>query len=513
MKTNSEKFDSELDSAVPLLATEPNCDTGWSPSWRASVGIAIAILIVGASLRLVASFNEFWLDEVWSWQLAQLANSPTDIVTKIRHDNNHFLNTLVFYLLGSDHHWLIYRLPVVVLGVCTIAVAGAIHWKRDRLESLILMLLLSSNFLMIRFSSEARGYGYLLFFSALSVFLADRSIKTRRVWGDLAFAVTAVLGLAAHATFIFCLMAIVIWILWRWMAEKERVEGRLGTLVRCFTAPLAFGAWIYWYNLSQMQIGGGEGSGLFNAASSIMSQAFGGSFASTWLAQATAVLAFVVLCFGLSGIWARQKKWAMLYGAAILFAPALVIVVMRPGLIYGRYFLVPAFFMLFVVANVLTNIARQKPYGVALCTIAVCLLTVGNAIQTSELISFGRGHYCDVLQVMLDSNADQISVASDYDGRHEAMLGFYNRRVESEIGIDSSPRVRYFKKDELPVAGTDWYLVHAIGDYKPPLQTMTDSNRNRYDLSKSYRSSKMAGWSLFLYRNVKQKTPAPFVAD
>ena len=61
----------------------------------------VLLALAGSALRIAAAFDQFWLDEVWSWSLAQRARSWLDVLT-LAHDNNHQLNTLWIHVLGPE---------------------------------------------------------------------------------------------------------------------------------------------------------------------------------------------------------------------------------------------------------------------------------------------------------------------------------------------------------------------------------------------------------------------------
>src|SRR6476620_3483199 len=78
-----------------------------------AVVIAIALAVV---LRFWASLDNFWLDEIWSWMMVRQLKSPLEVFTRLHHDNNHYLNTLVLYAFGPDAPLYLYRLPAVLAG-------------------------------------------------------------------------------------------------------------------------------------------------------------------------------------------------------------------------------------------------------------------------------------------------------------------------------------------------------------------------------------------------------------
>ena len=166
------------------------------------LGIAAAILVASA-YRLVASLDDFWLDEIWSWLIATRIESAMQIFTEIRHDNNHFLNTWLIYVLGTDRHWFFYRLPAVAAGIGTVVICGLIARRWGRPGPLTATLITGASFPLIQYSSEARGYAYALLLAVAAFEIVQRSLEKPRLWQDGLFACCAVLGFLAHVTFVY----------------------------------------------------------------------------------------------------------------------------------------------------------------------------------------------------------------------------------------------------------------------------------------------------------------------
>ena len=56
----------------------------------------LGITLLGLALRIAAAQGDYWLDEAWSALFAREAATPGRVFFAINHDNNHFLNKLVF---------------------------------------------------------------------------------------------------------------------------------------------------------------------------------------------------------------------------------------------------------------------------------------------------------------------------------------------------------------------------------------------------------------------------------
>src|SRR5262245_24039278 len=87
--------------------------------WQA----AIVFVCSAALLRVAAAGDNFWLDEVWSLQLAGGLRQAGDVFS-LTESNNHHLVTLWMYAWGVRDSWFIYRVPSLVAGVGTVVLAG-----------------------------------------------------------------------------------------------------------------------------------------------------------------------------------------------------------------------------------------------------------------------------------------------------------------------------------------------------------------------------------------------------
>ena len=55
--------------------------------------------------------------------VCQHVSMPWEILTRCHSDNNHPLNSLCLYVLGEQRHWFAYRVPSLLAGVGTVALA------------------------------------------------------------------------------------------------------------------------------------------------------------------------------------------------------------------------------------------------------------------------------------------------------------------------------------------------------------------------------------------------------
>lgn len=484
-----------LASKVNEPAVESANSSTWNPPITLSWVLGIVIIALACILRVAAGLDEFWLDEIWTWMWAQEAETSLDILTRIKHDNNHVLNTLIVDLMPPNAHWFYYRLPAMIAGALAVGFAGAVHWKKDRLESLILMFLLATNYLLIHYASEARGYGYLMLFSIAAVYLADRSFSAHRPINDLVFSLVAVLGIASHATFLFCLIAIGTWFAWRWWHDAALKQHGVATVLRCFVAPFAYGVWNYFTITSQMQIGGGSGQSIGTTVTRLLSVNFGGLAEGHWNLSIVALIGAIVLVASLIWMWQRNSHWAVLYVTALFFAPAMVLILVKPNLLFERYFLVPSIFISFVVANLMANLIRRSKLAAALVALLICGMLSGNALSTARLVRLGRAHYCDVLEIIRDeASSPNLLLSGDHDTRHSAAIDFFQRTTTADN------KVTFILESEIPVEGVGWFLRHNSTMEPDNVERIEDRHGNRYQRIKLFENCGYSGCQLSLYR-------------
>jgi uncharacterized membrane protein len=198
-----------------LAATEsssPPVASTVAPRWDRWAAAAVVVGLAAVAVRVAAARGELWLDEVWSIQLvADVVRTPVDIVLRLRHDNNHFLNSLVAYLVGPNGESWQYRWPAVVAGSAAVFLAGWAQRRLGRATALVAMVLVAASYLAVHYSSEARGYAYLMCLMMLAFGALDRAEETGRIGWEVLFAASCVLRFLAHTLFLNLYLAVQLW--------------------------------------------------------------------------------------------------------------------------------------------------------------------------------------------------------------------------------------------------------------------------------------------------------------
>jgi hypothetical protein len=113
------------------------------------LGSVALIVAAAATVRYCAAQDELWMDEIWTLlALGRNVHTPWGILTA-HHDNNHYLMTFWMYLVSPQRNWFIYRLPSVVAGTVTVALAAQVARRWGRLAALAAALLTGASFVRI----------------------------------------------------------------------------------------------------------------------------------------------------------------------------------------------------------------------------------------------------------------------------------------------------------------------------------------------------------------------------
>jgi hypothetical protein len=474
------------------------------PAESSFVGAAFAVVVALAALvRLAATRNDLWIDEIWTLKLVEGLQSPLEIFT-VRHDNNHILNSLIVYALrpfGID--WL-YRVPEWLAGIATVGLGAWVTTLGDdgqkledaspRNRALIAAILLGGAYLLVHYGSEARGYSLALAFGLLGVgtTLADGprpwSRRAPVAWVAL---VLAMLALAFAVHFLVALVA--------WSAVRTLRRGgwryAAATLVWWYAVPIGVFAIFYFGFLRVMERGGGTRGGTLAS----LARAFGAAMGLPGGVPAPVVLtlAVTVTAFGVAWLAARRSDLWILYVVGMVVSPVAVILFHKSQ--SGRHFIVSATLWLLLAARLLAWLTTRGRTARAIVAIMLAAFLLGNALRTMPLIRYGRGTFRDALRYIASHTpreTETVRVTGDHDFRNRMVVEYYAPRVDR--------RLRYVGRRERSEPGSDWY----IGSLPPPPggvpHVVADARGNAYRFETEFPSNPFAGISWRLYRRARE---------
>lgn len=484
------------DDEIPRLQTRPSSNVRPLAFF--------AIVLTGALLRIPPLFHDFWLDEAFSYLLVQdRVDSPFDILTRLRVDNNHPLNSLFLFLAQGSRSWFMFRLPAWMAGVGSIALAGIVMRRFGRIHALCSMLLVACSYPLIVYSTEARGYGLMLFFALLSIESAARWTHSQSGIACSVFWAALVFGFLSHLTFIHCYGAVGIFTVAELIRTVPSHSERLQKLLVLHGPPFVFLCGYYWVFVRHLTVAGAEPTMLVDTLLQTMTMTAGAPDSGP-VAMLAAMGVVVVLAIGLHRMRVASLSWFLLFLVGIVVLP-LALTILRiatnrePTPVFPRYFLtsIMLFVLLagFVVGEAWQGSLRQRLE----CGVMLALVLIGNAYRTSRFAVEGRGQYLAAVRYLAQqSEGAPLRVASNSDFRTSVLLSFYRRY------LPSGQEVSY-----LPHGGTservppDWWILELLTPHQRAPGEIVVRN-DRFVLRRQFGFYGPSGCSWAIYQRNKR---------
>jgi hypothetical protein len=450
-------------------------------------------------LRVLAALTDFWLDEILTLEWARgfsywgLAADPLT-----RHDNNHVLNSMWLRFVesfGVPDHWLPYRLLAIVTGVVASIAMGCIGWRRSPIEGVIAAGFGSLSFVLVHYSSECRGYAPVCCFALLSFLVVDRALRRPGVWASVALACCAVLGVLSHSTYAFAYIGFCVWSVAAGRAGAP--GGTLPALVRLHAFPFVFLALIYFLRIRGMVIGGGPEFGVPRALTNTMAHVVGWAWTGGWQGYVAAAAA-VVLTTAACVLRVRERRledssWVF-FVTIVVVTPLLTAFVLRPDIIFMRYFLVAVPFVMLLVAGVLARLWVCCGRGRIAAVLLLSVIAALNAWRMQGLLTAGRGQYLEALRyIVAQDPSPEIRVTGLPELHVDRLVGFYNRFLLRKI--------TFVKREEARQPG--WIIFetqHPLPAMPPGKKHSISSYGAFYDRQAVYPYASMSGAHWYLLR-------------
>lgn len=482
------------------------------------MGLAI-LLGVAAWLRASCSLGELWLDEVWTWEISHKLTWVGGLFSQLREENNHYLNTLMVWCL-RDHAGMGYRITAVLCGMAAVGLACRLGWagsKQGTLTGWLAGGLTATSYLLVHYSSEARGYSYAVFFAALAFHqlqvleacrtagsdLTPRGVRVRRLSSWL-FPLACCGGFLSQPIFLTCFGAMAVWVYLR-VQRPGSTETVWPVLLRHFFPPGLFFVVLYLVDLRHAVNAGGDQYPLWQVVLETLSLTGGGPFAG-WGAVVVAGLVAGAYVHGLR-VLARENDDRWVFSLLVVVVmPLGLLIVLRRAEVYPRYFLIAVFFLIQAVAVGLAELLRRGTVASILATVCLAAAMWGNGQHIGRLAELGRGGYLAVLEsIPFQEPSPVIDLRSDHDFRHPLML-----KYSLPLAKMQGKTVEYVPLEQVPPEGTAWLLTHSldVAWQPPPTRTVRGIE---YDLRLFRPYAGLSGWGLALYRRRETglSTPQP----
>ena len=307
--------------------------------WPFLVGGGV-ILLVSAALRFWGAQGDLWLDEIWTLNIASETDHAYLIFWGPYLDNNHFLNTLYIYLVGTQSPPVVLRGLAVATGIASVAVAGLIGLRRSRREALINMLLFGLSYAMVHYASEARGYGPMILFILLGFYWLDAELEAPRKSHRFLFAGAMVLGFLSHPIYLAIIASYGFWFFCEYLRSTRKLRRSLDGCVEFFLpAVVLFGGLFISMVVAMSEQGiafggrppeGGEYSGLPFKLGHLFQYEFGILLSVSLPHVAFTVL--VISAIAIAWLMRRGDSRAWFYLFTVLLIPATASRSARPAL-------------------------------------------------------------------------------------------------------------------------------------------------------------------------------------
>ncbi len=474
--------------------------------------VRLFLLILGAILLVLCARGDLWLDEIWSFEWAERADSPWDILRIFPHDNNHPLNSWWLMAVGTGSAPLVCRALSIVCGLSALLLVGRLAASLAPSSRTIATVLAVFSFPLVLYFSEARGYAPAVACAlAAAVILVETRARPPVLLAVLFWLVCAI-GMLSHATFLLVLTALAAWKMISMVDEMRSPLPVLFASMRWFFVPGLGAVFLYVGFLRRLQIGGGPEYSLTTVLGHFFSYALGFPVGGpwTWLAIGTGGLLYGAgIWFGLRHARVSHIGWLFVF---LPVTAAVGLVVSRPEVLYFRYFLVFLPFFYLALAALLARLAGMGAgslaFGVrrwsAAAAIVVALLVayvVAQAPRLYDLVTLGRGSYREALRhVALSPFANKV-VTSDHDARNKVLVEFFARRDPL------SSRVKYLPLAESGSGRAGWLLRHSQASSQGKPEQFMHTPTETYRYVGVFPHAGVSGWHWLLYRSVSAGTP------
>ncbi|MEY4669763.1 MAG: hypothetical protein RL518_2462 [Pseudomonadota bacterium] len=405
--------------------------SNFRPGRSSTTFIGCLIVGVGLILRAAAIGGELWLDEIWSLLKVSPLSSPIEIVTALKHDNNHILNSLWMWLWGPTHTSAVYRAPSLIfsallLWLLLVRTPAQLEGKVPTLW----LALVAGSYPLTLYGTEARGYSLALLCTGMAFFslcrLTEHPFDRRSIW---AFAVAAMIGCVSHAIFILFLAPATAWLVWR-LCRQPLLGNSRAILWYGIVPPVlvACGLTLTFYR--DMEIGGAPLLPYLEVAASTVSIAFGGQTLSSINPDVTGwsivlALAVILACVAELIAWVRTGSSLASLVALIMVTPWIAVSIFQPHFILPRYFIIQIFFAYLLVARFLDRLIRQGRFGFLIATLLLGTYIVTNTTHTISLATLGRSHFVEIFAGIVSHERDeQIGIGGDQDFQNSIRLSY-----------------------------------------------------------------------------------------
>lgn len=458
----------------------------------------LTILVLATIVRIWGASGDLWLDEVLSIEATQKIKNPWEVFTKIHEDNNHYINSIWLYWVASSGSVLACRAVSLLAGAATVILAGLIGLRCNRVNAVFSVWIAAFSYVLILYSSEARGYSLAMCCAFAAFYLQSCYIERKRWYLAVAISFALILGLLAHLSFVCIILTLLVWLLLIGIREHWRVGEIVQRAVLCYALPSVVVLVLYLVDIRELEVNGGSTSlSLMQGYRTALAWILG--TLNSWMAVSiVCYFALFILGVGVGMLWREKDDSAMFYPLAILIFPLVQAGFSPAAIYYVRYFIVGGIFVLLLFSWLLADLYRRGGSWRVVSLIALIGYTGLNGVNIGDLLRHGRGQNKEALSYIAENTDGQnVSISGNHDYRIRPMVEYYG----SGGGLQGKT-VTYYPNDAWPAGGVNWIVVQIESNEKPlpPWQSFPDTHGNRFVIMKTFQSAPLSGLHWFVYR-------------
>ena len=455
------------------------------------------LLIPTIALILLASRGDLWIDEIWSILFAENSSSIWDIASIHKHDNNHVLNTIYLYLVGSQDTFFLYRLLSVASGIGSLFLLDHIARQRGKLDSFIVLLVAGTSFPLLTYFSEARGYAPAIFFSMLSFVILTSNTKKFNKIRLFSFWLILIAGILSHATFVITALALFSYSLIYEFESKGKPLVILKRLTQYYSVPFLFYLFFYLFFFHEIEIGGGNPTSYWDSIVKAINLLLG-LHGSGQLPFISILLYSFTTIYGVHLLYKNNDPSWIFFIVILIIGPASLFIITQPQILQPRYFILCFPFYYLLLSYLFSYIFHQDRASFKVFAILLlCFILIGQSLRIIPLINHGRGDYQSLVEDVIDfSTPASPHIMIDHD-RSKTILLFYFRIA----GI--KPAISYLHDKEAYSIPPEWFVRQSQG-IKPEYKNNIDiDSLGTYRFIKAYNSIELSGMHWYLYQRHK----------
>lgn len=415
------------------------------------------LMSTAVALRIPGIFHDFWFDEVWSFLMIRELSSPFDVFTKLMNANNHFLNSLLIYVIDKDNpaHWWKYRIFSLLCGIGTVAMGTLLASKvfKRNAATITTLLLLAVSFPLVIYSSEARGYSSLMFFAVLSIYSLLEYFENKKRLMLVVFNASVIFGFMSHLSFIYIFAGLLTaGIVHLRNSDRAAI---LKELSRTLLIPFVVLYIMYVRFLTNFLFvpilviaGGAPDISPLKTLCELPVYIIGLSRLGTFFGIVIWIVIATELYFLI-----KEKRMFGLFVLTVFLVALCHASLYYPGFSHFRFFVCLFPFLVILFCRFICRFydAGRKYIFIALIAIVV----MSNLYYDTEFIRLGRGNYLQLIKHIERHTAGEIvTIGSDHDFRISKMIEFY--------GQFSNKRISYISYREMNKATPpEWFIVHS----------------------------------------------------